>query len=74
MQSDARDPWGDFYAMANSTVQIIANSSFSWWTAWLGRISGVSSRIFAPQEWSLISDLQPCRQEWTIVDVKLVRP
>lgn len=40
----------DMFLMSKCRHYIIANSSFSWWGAWLGR--GEDKRIIAPSEWS----------------------
>ena len=39
----------DLYAMAMCKDHIIANSSFSWWSAWLG--VNPDRRIIAPKQW-----------------------
>jgi len=55
----------DFYMMTTFTNKIIANSSFSWWAAWLGESK--SSKIIAPKQWfentTSTKDLIPSR--WT---------
>jgi hypothetical protein len=45
------DPVNDLWLMAQCRHAIIANSSFSWWGAWLGNFSGKS--VFAPERWLL---------------------
>lgn len=39
----------DFYLMSLCQHQIIANSSFSWWAAWLN--TNASKKIIAPKHW-----------------------
>jgi len=46
---DTGDDVLDFYLMASIKNKIIANSSYSWWTAWLGENS--ESKIIAPTKW-----------------------
>lgn len=40
----------DMFLMSKCRHYVIANSSFSWWGAWLG--AGEDKRIIAPAEWS----------------------
>lgn len=40
---------GDFFLMSACAHQIIANSSFSWWAAWLN--ASPSKRVIAPLHW-----------------------
>jgi hypothetical protein len=74
IKGDTADPWSDFFLMSKSRVQIIANSTFSWWTAWLGRATGTTATVIAPVEWSLIRDVNPCPVEWHRIDTRLARP
>jgi hypothetical protein len=39
----------DFQAMQSCKYHVIANSSFSWWTAWLGSREG--KQVIAPKNW-----------------------
>jgi len=45
--SEASGPYHDLYLMTQCSDYIIANSSFSWWGAWLGN----SGRVIAPKKW-----------------------
>jgi hypothetical protein len=73
-KGDTHDPWGDFFLMSKSRAQIIANSTFSWWTAWLGRATGATETVIAPAEWSLMNAAHPCPAEWHRIDTLLARP
>lgn len=42
-------PWTDLYLMSRTRHHIIANSSFSWWAAWLGKKPGQEVRV--PPRW-----------------------
>lgn len=59
----------DFRLMARARHIVMANSTFSWWAAWLGERPG--SCIIAPAAWSSDggrqAELIPSR--WTILDV-----
>ena len=49
VQSDPDRPWEDMALMARCQHQIIANSSFSWWGAWLNR--SPHKIVIAPRSW-----------------------
>ncbi len=74
ISSSPSTPWPDFYFMFRSRIQVVANSSFSWWTAWLGRAAGVTRNVFAPAEWSILVRNQPCPGDWERIETKLLRP
>jgi hypothetical protein len=63
----------DFYIMSFMKNNIIANSSFSWWAAWLN--NNKSKKVFAPKKWFGpknahldAKDLIPTK--WEVLDVK----
>jgi hypothetical protein len=63
-----RSMYEDFQAMLSCKYHIIANSSFSWWTAWLS--SRVGKKVIAPKQWfkngpTDTQDLVP--KSWLIV-------
>lgn len=45
----AGDPLHDLHLMSRARHQVIANSSYSWWAAWLARKPG--QRVIAPDRW-----------------------
>jgi len=62
-------PYEDMLLISRCRHFIIANSTFSWWAAWLGAVMG--SRVIAPRQWFArerqsrvdIGDLYPA--DWT---------
>ena len=45
----ARSPLDDLQLMSLASHHVIANSSYSWWAAWLGKKPG--QRVLMPSEW-----------------------
>ena len=45
----ARDSWQDMFLMSHCRHAIIANSSFSWWGAWLN--TATDRVVIAPRQW-----------------------
>jgi len=61
-------PWHDMHLMSLGMHHIIANSSFSWWGAWLSEGSGM---IIAPKRWFVMAERQndtPVPAEWIRID------
>jgi hypothetical protein len=58
----------DLYLMSVCRHHIIANSSFSWWAAWLGRHEGTivcAPANFAPHKAPLVRDVYPW--DWIVI-------
>jgi len=73
-KGDAQSPMKDFYAMASGRKQIIANSTFSWWTAWYGEAKGNTQQVISPTAWSLIGTKNACPSRWLLLPCILNKP
>ena len=63
MRSDSEDPLDDFYLLSRCRHFVIANSSFSWWAAWLG--AGPFAIVYAPLPWCVFDlALNPVPERW----------
>jgi hypothetical protein len=49
VRGDPERPWEDMALMARCRHHVIANSSFSWWGAWLNR--SLDKVVVAPRDW-----------------------
>lgn len=63
------DKHDELYLMSRCSHAIIANSSFSWWGAWLGDASQISRIVVAPQKWfgpeANLDSSDVCPDRWT---------
>lgn len=57
-----RDSYKDMYLMTQCKHNIIANSTFSWWGAWLN--NNVGKNVVCPSVWINGRDFTPCLEEW----------
>lgn len=60
--SEGSDDWIDLFSMKNCDHYIIANSSFSWWAAWLN--NSTNKIVVAPKKWVLFSMESPVPNDW----------
>ena len=58
VRSDPSTSWEDMFLMARCRHNIIANSSYSWWGAWLNLAEG--KRVIAPARWFTPGKLATC--------------
>ena len=58
VRSDPGTSWEDMFLMARCRHHIIANSSYSWWGAWLNPAEG--KRVIAPARWFTPDKLATC--------------
>ena len=60
---DLNNPLADFAKLSACRHQVIANSSFSWWAAWLAEREG--SIVYAPQPWIIPDPVtNPVPERW----------
>lgn len=61
--------WYDMYLMSKCCGNIIANSSFSWWGAWLNE--NPNKIVIAPKRWHNAYDAPDiCPEEWVRINVE----
>ena len=71
VHSDPTAPWEDLFLMAKCRHNIIANSSYSWWGAWLN--TAQDKRVIAPAQWFTSNFLATCNvvdlypEEWILL-------
>lgn len=58
------DSWQDMLLMSHCHHNVICNSTFSWWGAWLN--AHADKLVVAPSRWSAVSDMPyVCPASWT---------
>jgi len=68
---DTKRPWEDMALMALCHHHVVANSSFSWWGAWLSR--SPEKFVIAPQAWFVAAEMKKlntgdlCPPRWILV-------
>jgi len=71
LPAGVRDPLHDLYLMSEAGHHIIANSSYSWWAAWLGKKPG--QQVLMPSVWYRSGMKAPAEEKrcegWEFVDV-----
>jgi hypothetical protein len=71
VRGDPDRPWEDMALMARCRHHVIANSSFSWWGAWLN--PSADKIVVAPREWFTPVELRQrntcdlCPSDWILV-------
>ncbi len=61
-----KDSYKDMFLMTQCKHNIIANSSFSWWGAWLNNNKG--KHVVAPKTWiESCSNLKPQAEDWILL-------
>lgn len=71
VRGDPKRPWEDMALMARCRHHVIANSSFSWWGAWLNRSRDkvvIAPRAwFAPNELRKLNTADLCPSGWMLL-------
>lgn len=63
----------DFFLLSTCDHFVIANSTYSWWAAYLGEVVD-RTIVFAPANpWILMTDLDPCPSRWCKVSGVVAR-
>ena len=62
-----KDSYQDMFLMSQCKHNIIANSTFSWWGAWLNQ--NTNKIVIAPSKWTTEIDMDKTVKNWTIIEV-----
>ncbi|WP_231427101.1 alpha-1,2-fucosyltransferase [Pedobacter sp. Leaf250] len=65
MLTQSEPVWTDMYLMSICKHNIIANSSYSWWSAWLNQNN--EKLVIAPREWFVHNDSKICLDTWIMI-------
>jgi len=65
IDNNQKNPYIDMYLMSQCNHNIIANSSFSWWAAWLN--TNEQKKIIAPRKWYNNKKIQPIPTNWVLI-------
>lgn len=74
-QSSYKDPMNDLHLMSLARHHIIANSSYSWWAAWIGKKQ--AQQVLMPSEWfrGINSPIEEKRCEgWETISPSVTSP
>lgn len=64
------DSWQDMMLMAACRHNVVCNSTFSWWGAWLNAHPG--KHVVAPARWSALAEMPYiCPSQWELIDVRI---
>lgn len=64
--NEGKESWQDMYLMSQCKHHIVANSSFSWWGAWLN--NNPDKIVIAPQKWfNYCPNYDILPPDWTII-------
>lgn len=66
--NNASDSYKDMYLMSQCKHNVIANSTFSWWGAWLN--DNPSKLVVQPSTWFTIRQVRIDWPNWNVVNVK----
>lgn len=63
------DSWQDMLLMSHCHHNVVCNSTFSWWGAWLN--AHADKIVVAPSRWSAVSDMPyVCPASWTLLKLR----
>jgi len=70
--NSGNDSWQDMMLMSRCHHNIVCNSTFSWWGAWLN--AHTDKMVIAPARWSALADMpNVCPDSWTLIPVTIAQ-